>query len=170
MLRTPRSLRRRGQGCGDLGPTRDSSSGRADVHYPEYMAVGPHIGGDARSFRVLIDPVDETTCQDIEPGTCQMKHEYTAGQPSAQDRFLSELITAHTKVDVFLTNGIRLQGEIIGFDNFVIQLNGTSVSQVYKSAVSTIQLLSAHSRVSSRGTDDRTATIIKRARRPLADR
>jgi len=147
-----------------------SSSGRADVHYREYIAVGRIQAVTGRHFESSLDPLAETTCQDIEPGTCQMKHEYTAGQPSAQDRFLSELITAHTKVDVFLTNGIRLQGEIIGFDNFVIQLNGTSVSQVYKSAVSTIQLLSAHSRVSSRGTDDRTATIIKRARRPLADR
>jgi RNA chaperone Hfq len=137
-----------------------------DVH----IAVGRIQAVTGRHFESSLDPLAETTCQDIEPGTCQMKHEYTAGQPSAQDRFLSELITAHTKVDVFLTNGIRLHGEIIGFDNFVIQLNGPSVSQVYKRAVSTIQLLSAPSRVSYRGTDDRTATIMKQSDQSLADK
>ena len=93
-----------------------------------------------------------------------MKQQNIAAEPSVQERFMSELINSHTTVDLFLVNGIRLQGEIVAFDQYVIQLKGAAVSQVYKSAVSTIQLFSnARSPVAARRADNSATTIMKRA-------
>ena len=60
---------------------------------------------------------------------------------SAQDRFLSELAQDHRKVVIFLTNGIKLEGEIKSFDDYAILIEGAMTDHVYKHAVSTIQPL-----------------------------
>jgi host factor-I protein len=60
---------------------------------------------------------------------------------SAQDRFLTELAQDHRKVVIFLTNGIKLEGEIKSFDDYAILLEGAMTDHVYKHAVSTIQPL-----------------------------
>ena len=60
---------------------------------------------------------------------------------SAQDRFLLQLAQEHRKVAVFLTNGIKLEGEIKSFDEYTILIEGTMTDHVYKHAVSTIQPL-----------------------------
>ena len=61
----------------------------------------------------------------------------TKGQ-SLQDPFLNALRKDKTPVSVYLVNGIKLQGKIDSFDQFVVLL-GNSVNQmVYKHAISTI--------------------------------
>ncbi len=59
---------------------------------------------------------------------------------SLQDPFLNALRREHVQVSIFLVSGIKLQGEIESFDQFVILLkNKTSPSQmIYKHAISTI--------------------------------
>lgn len=60
---------------------------------------------------------------------------------SAQDRFLRQMIDEHRKVAVFLASGIKLEGEIVSYDQYVILMKGTATDNVYKHAVSTIQPL-----------------------------
>jgi len=55
-----------------------------------------------------------------------------------QDHFLNTLRKEHTPVSIFLVNGIKLQGRIDSFDQYVIMLKNTISQMVYKHAVSTI--------------------------------
>jgi len=55
-----------------------------------------------------------------------------------QETFLNTLRKEHTPVSIFLVNGIKLQGRIDSFDQYVIMLKNTMVQMVYKHAVSTI--------------------------------
>jgi host factor-I protein len=57
---------------------------------------------------------------------------------SLQDNYLNQLRKDKTPVVVYLTNGVRLKGVIIGFDNFVILLKENTYSLIYKHAISTI--------------------------------
>ena len=57
---------------------------------------------------------------------------------SLQDPFLNALRKDHVPVSIFLVNGIKLQGQIESFDQFVILLRNTVSQMVYKSAISTI--------------------------------
>jgi host factor-I protein len=57
---------------------------------------------------------------------------------SLQDNYLNQLRKDKIPVVVYLTNGVRLKGQIKGFDTFVILLKETSQQLVYKHAVSTI--------------------------------
>lgn len=56
-----------------------------------------------------------------------------------QDVFLNYLRKNKMAVTVFLVNGIKLQGVIVSFDNFCLQLRRDGISQlVYKHAISTV--------------------------------
>jgi host factor-I protein len=55
-----------------------------------------------------------------------------------QDNFLNILRKDHTPVSIFLVNGIKLQGKIDSFDQYVIMLKNTVSQMVYKHAISTI--------------------------------
>ncbi|MCX7067597.1 MAG: RNA chaperone Hfq [Methylococcales bacterium] len=55
-----------------------------------------------------------------------------------QDTFLNALRKEHTPVSIFLVNGIKLQGKIDSFDQYVIMLKNTVSQMVYKHAISTI--------------------------------
>ncbi len=55
-----------------------------------------------------------------------------------QDNFLNTLRKEHTPVSIFLVNGIKLQGRVDSFDQYVIMLKNTINQMVYKHAVSTI--------------------------------
>ena len=55
-----------------------------------------------------------------------------------QDPFLNTLRKDDIPVSVFLINGIKLQGKIESFDQFVIVLKNTVNQMVYKHAISTI--------------------------------
>ena len=55
-----------------------------------------------------------------------------------QDPFLNALRKEHVPVSIFLINGIKLQGKIDSFDQYVIMLKNTVNQMVYKHAVSTV--------------------------------
>lgn len=55
-----------------------------------------------------------------------------------QDNFLNALRKEHTPVSIFLVNGIKLQGKVDSFDQYVIMLKNTVSQMVYKHAISTI--------------------------------
>ena len=57
---------------------------------------------------------------------------------SLQEPFLNTLRKEKTPVSIFLVNGIKLQGQIESFDQFVILLKNQVNQMVYKHAVSTI--------------------------------
>lgn len=55
-----------------------------------------------------------------------------------QDPFLNALRRENVPVSIFLINGIKLQGQIDSFDQFVIVLKNTVNQMIYKHAISTI--------------------------------
>ena len=57
---------------------------------------------------------------------------------SLQDPFLNALRRERVPVSVYLVNGIKLQGTIESFDQFVILLRNTVSQMVYKHAISTV--------------------------------
>lgn len=59
-------------------------------------------------------------------------------QNNLQDIFLNHVRKTKSPVALFLVNGVRLQGIVIGFDNFAVLLSHENHSQlVYKHAIST---------------------------------
>jgi host factor-I protein len=61
----------------------------------------------------------------------------TKGQ-MLQDPFLNVLRKERIPVSIFLVNGIKLQGQIESFDQFVVLLKNSVSQMVYKHAISTI--------------------------------
>ena len=57
---------------------------------------------------------------------------------SLQDPFLNQLRKEHVPVSIYLVNGIKLQGQIDSFDQFVVLLKNTVNQMVYKHAISTV--------------------------------
>ncbi|EAO0276542.1 RNA chaperone Hfq [Salmonella enterica] len=57
---------------------------------------------------------------------------------SLQDPFLNALRRERVPVSIYLVNGIKLQGQIESFDQFVILLKNTVSQMVYKYAISTV--------------------------------
>ena len=57
---------------------------------------------------------------------------------SLQDPFLNALRKDRVPVSIYLVSGIKLQGQIESFDNFVILLRNTVSQMIYKSAISTV--------------------------------
>lgn len=57
---------------------------------------------------------------------------------SLQDPFLNALRKEHIVVSIYLVNGIKLQGQVESFDQFVILLKNQVSQMVYKHAISTI--------------------------------
>ena len=55
-----------------------------------------------------------------------------------QDPFLNALRKEHVPVSIYLVNGIKLQGQIDSFDQFVVLLKNTVSQMVYKHAISTV--------------------------------
>lgn len=56
-----------------------------------------------------------------------------------QDPFLNALRKEHVPVSIYLVNGIKLQGQVESFDQYVVLLRNSAVTQmVYKHAISTI--------------------------------
>ena len=55
-----------------------------------------------------------------------------------QEPFLNALRKERIPVSIFLKNGIKLQGQIESFDQFVITLKNVTTQIVYKHAISTI--------------------------------
>jgi host factor-I protein len=55
-----------------------------------------------------------------------------------QDPFLNVLRQEQVQVSVYLVNGIKLQGQIESFDQYVVLLKNAVTQMVYKHAISTI--------------------------------
>jgi host factor-I protein len=57
---------------------------------------------------------------------------------SLQEPYLNALRKERIPVSIYLVNGIKLQGQIESFDQFVILLKNTVSQMVYKHAISTV--------------------------------
>lgn len=55
-----------------------------------------------------------------------------------QDPFLNVLRKEHIPVSIYLVNGIKLQGQVESFDQYVVLLRNTVTQMVYKHAISTV--------------------------------
>lgn len=55
-----------------------------------------------------------------------------------QDPFLNTLRKERIPVSIFLVNGIKLQGQVDSFDQYVVVLKNSVSQMVYKHAISTI--------------------------------
>ena len=61
-----------------------------------------------------------------------------AKNQSLQDPFLNALRKERVPVSIYLVNGIKLQGTIDSFDQFVVLLKNSVNQMVYKHAISTV--------------------------------
>ncbi|MGD2075684.1 MAG: RNA chaperone Hfq [Gammaproteobacteria bacterium] len=57
---------------------------------------------------------------------------------SLQEPFLNTLRKERIPVSIYLVNGIKLQGQIESFDQFVVLLKNSVSQMVYKHAISTV--------------------------------
>ena len=57
---------------------------------------------------------------------------------SLQDPFFNALRKERVPVSIYLVNGIKLQGQIDSFDQFVVLLQNSVSQMVYKHAISTV--------------------------------
>ncbi len=57
---------------------------------------------------------------------------------SLQEPYLNALRKERVPVSVYLVNGIKLQGQVDSFDQFVVLLKNSVNQMVYKHAISTI--------------------------------
>ena len=57
---------------------------------------------------------------------------------SLQEPFLNALRKERIPVSIYLVNGIKLQGHIESFDQFVVLLKNTVNQMIYKHAISTV--------------------------------
>jgi len=72
---------------------------------------------------------------------------------SLQDPFLNALRKEKVPVSIYLVNGIKLQGQIDSFDQFVVLLRNSVSQMVYKHAISTV-VPARNIRLPSSDTDD----------------
>jgi host factor-I protein len=68
----------------------------------------------------------------------QNKENPMAKGQSLQDPFLNALRKERVPVSIYLVNGIKLQGQIDSFDQFVVLLKNSVSQMVYKHAISTV--------------------------------
>jgi host factor-I protein len=80
---------------------------------------------------------------------------------TVQQVFLDELIRSHTRVSIFLVNGVKLEGEIRSYDRYVILMKNAVTDKVYKHAVSTIMPMSGHA-TATEGLAEKRATRVRR--------
>ena len=57
---------------------------------------------------------------------------------SLQEPYLNALRKERVPVSIYLVNGIKLQGQIESFDQFVVLLRNSVSQMVYKHAISTV--------------------------------
>ena len=57
---------------------------------------------------------------------------------SLQDPYLNTLRKERVPVSIYLVNGIKLQGQIESFDQYVVLLRNSVTQMVYKHAISTV--------------------------------
>jgi host factor-I protein len=67
-----------------------------------------------------------------------MENIFMSKGQSLQDPFLNALRKERIPISIYLVNGIKLQGQIESFDQFVVLLKNSVNQLVYKHAISTI--------------------------------
>ncbi len=55
-----------------------------------------------------------------------------------QDPFLNTLRRQRVPVSIYLTNGIKLQGQVAAFDQYVVLLKNNTKQMVFKHAIATV--------------------------------
>lgn len=70
-------------------------------------------------------------------GVSEKKKMASKGQ-LLQDPFLNILRRDRIPVSIYLVNGIKLQGQVESFDQYVVLLRNTVTQMVYKHAISTV--------------------------------
>ncbi len=58
---------------------------------------------------------------------------------SLQDPYLNALRREQVPVSIYLVNGIKLDGQIEAFDQYVVFLRNTVSQMIFKHAISTVQ-------------------------------
>jgi host factor-I protein len=71
-------------------------------------------------------------------GFSKLEKKTMAKGQSLQDPFLNALRRERVPVSIYLVNGIKLQGTVESFDQFVVLLRNTVSQMVYKHAISTV--------------------------------
>jgi host factor-I protein len=84
---------------------------------------------------------------------------------SLQDPFLNALRKEHVSVSIYLVNGIKLQGTVESFDQYVIVLRNSVSQMVYKHAISTIVPARAVSFHHGEGDQQTTAVVSEDAQK-----
>ncbi|MDH3690169.1 MAG: RNA chaperone Hfq [Gammaproteobacteria bacterium] len=74
-----------------------------------------------------------------------------------QDPFLNVLRKERVPVSIYLVNGIKLQGQIESFDQFVVLLKNSVSQMIYKHAISTV-VPGRPIKIPIEDTDDESAT------------
>ena len=57
---------------------------------------------------------------------------------SLQEPYLNALRRERVPVSIYLVNGIKLQGQVESFDQFVVLLKNSFSQMIYKHAISTV--------------------------------
>jgi len=79
---------------------------------------------------------------------------------NVQDVFLNTLRKKKMPVTVFLSSGVKLQGNITGFDNFCVVLRrGPQVQLVYKHSIATVVPSGALSLYEEEGEEASSAAV-----------
>lgn len=78
---------------------------------------------------------------------------------SLQDPFLNALRKERIPVSIYLVNGIKLQGQIDSFDQFVVLLKNSVSQMVYKHAISTV-VPARNVRLAGEGDDEAAAETV----------
>jgi host factor-I protein len=81
---------------------------------------------------------DELIARTQNNDTPQGEHQMSGKGQTLQDPFLNALRKERVPVSIFLVNGIKLQGQIESFDNFVVLLKNSVSQMIYKHAISTV--------------------------------
>ncbi len=57
---------------------------------------------------------------------------------SLQEKYIDNIITTQTLASVYLKNGIRLKGHLMGHDKTSVFLKAADMQRIYKDKISTI--------------------------------
>ena len=74
----------------------------------------------------------------LQSSFCRLYWRLLSKGQNLQDLFLNALRREHIPVLMFLVNGIKLQGQVESFDQYVVLLKSNGTQVVYKHAISTI--------------------------------
>ncbi len=83
-------------------------------------------------------PAAVLRCSSLFPPSHNTEHIVSNKGQLLQDPFLNLLRKEHVPVSIYLVNGIKLQGHIESFDQYVVLLRNTVTQMVYKHAISTV--------------------------------